>query len=447
MNKKDVVIVGGSAAGLTAGITVRRHYPNKTILLVRSEEQVLIPCGIPYIYGTVGSPEKNLIPDTLLEKNKIDLLIANATNIDTNAKVLKTDKGDVNYDRMILATGSIPSVRPMPGFDMNGVYPIIKTVPHLTDLQKQLKSANDVVVIGGGFIGIEFADEIKKSGVKNVTIIEIMSHCLNLAYDTEFCIDMEKHIAARNINIITNVKVACVKGNGKVEAVELENGREIPANVVILGTGAMPNVKLAESAGLSLAPDGSIAVDRMMKTSNSSIFACGDCAQKVSFFGGVPSTLKLASIATFEARIAGANLFAIKRENIGTVGVWSTAVGNLAVGTAGLTETMATKNGYDIISVSVEGPNRHPGGMPGSTMTRMKLVFEKSSGILLGGQVIGDSSVGELINALSACIQKRMVAEDLAMFQTGTHPALTASPIVYPIVTAAEMAIAKMSKT
>jgi pyruvate/2-oxoglutarate dehydrogenase complex dihydrolipoamide dehydrogenase (E3) component len=152
----------------------------------------------------------------------------------------------------------------------------------------------------------------------------------------------------------------------------------------------------------------------------------------------------LASIATFEARIAGANLFGIMRENIGTVGVWSTAVGNHALATAGLTEEMARERGYEPIAVTIQGPNRHPGLMPGAANTKLKLVFERNCGVILGGQVMGDATAGEIINAISACVQNRMTAEDIAMFQTGTHPALTASPIATHMVNAAEMAIEQM---
>ena len=129
---------------------------------------------------------------------------------------------------------------------------------------------------------------------------------------------------------------------------------------------------------------------------------------------------------------------------MGTVGVWSTAVGDVAMATAGLTESMAKERGYDVVAVTIGGPNRHPGSMPGAANTKVKLVFERSSGVILGGQVMGDPVAGEIINSISACVQNRMNAEDIAMFQIGTHPALTASPIAYHVVNAAEMAIAEM---
>lgn len=444
MKKYDIVVLGGSAAGATAAITAKRHYPDKSVLVVRREKQVPIPCGIPYIFGTLGSASKNIIPDTLLEKAGIDILISEAKSLNASGRTIATTDGEVGYERLILATGSIPGRLPVPGVDKKGVYPILKDIPHLEDLQKRVQAVSNIVVIGCGFIGIEFADEIRKLNEKKVSVLEIAPYCLSLAYDEEFCLEMQNTIRARGIDIRTNAKVAEIADAGKDLAVKLTDGSEIPAQVVILGLGSAPNVEIAKATGIKLGPTGAVAVDRTMKTSAEHIFACGDCAEKISFFGGRPSPLRLASIATLEARIAGANLYSIRREHDGTVGVWSTAVGSLALGTAGLTETAARQNGYDCVAVVVEGPNRHPGAMPGGAPTKLKLVFERNTGVLLGGQVRGNESAGEIINIVSACIQKRMLAEDIATFQMGTHPALTASPISYHLVNAAEMAIAEM---
>lgn len=437
----DIVVVGGSAAGVTAAITARRHYPSKSVLLVRKESQVLIPCGIPYICGTVGSPEKNLIPDGVLEKEQVEILVSEATAIDRERKQVLTSAGEIAYDRLIIATGSHPVTPPIPGVEMEGVFTILKDVEHLRKMQAYLKMARDIVVVGGGFIGIEFGDEIRKMGDKTITIVEISGHCLSLSYDEEFCIEAEQVLQTNGIAILTASKVTRFTGEGRVTGVQLASGKMLKADAVILGTGSRANAELGKAAGLRIGSTGAIDVDRTMRTSDKHIFACGDCAEKVSFFGGGHSTLKLASIATLEARIAGANLFGITRENPGTVGVWSTALGDFALGTAGLTETMAKAWGYDAVAATVEGPNRHPAGMPGGAKTKIKLVFECNSGVLLGGQVRGNDAAGEMINAVSACVQRRMTAEDIAMFQMGTHPALTASPIVYPLVNAAELAI------
>ncbi len=443
MRTADIVVIGGSAAGLTAAITARRHYPEKKILLIRKEERVLIPCGIPYIFGTVGSPQKNLIPDGIVEKNEIELLIDEVTALDRESGQLGTRAGErIGYDRLILATGSLPSMPPIPGFELENVFPVFKDVAHLEEMQKALQGVRDLVIIGGGFIGVEFADECKKSLDANVSIVEMLPHCLMLAYDEEFCAHAEDLLRDRGIAPRTNTKVARLVGNGRVQGVELSGGETLPAQAVILGIGATANVDLAKNAGLPLGPTGGVVVDRTMRTMDPRIFACGDCAEKISFFGGRPSGLKLASIATAEARIAGASLFDTRRENIGTVGVWSTVIGDTAFATAGLTETLAARHGYNYVVGAAEAVNRHPGGMPGAHPLKVKLVFERHTGVLLGGQLMGDKAAGELINAVSACIQNRMTAEDIAMFQTGTHPALTASPIAYQFVNAAEEAIA-----
>lgn len=444
MIKSDVVIIGGSAAGLTAAITARRHYPEKKITLIRNEEKVLIPCGIPYIFGTVGSPDKNLMPDAALEKNKVELVIDEATDIDREKKIVHTTGGEYGYDKLILATGSKPAMPPVPGFDLEGVYSVVKDIDYLSNLQKKLETAKEIVIIGGGFIGIEFADEINKLPNKKVTVVEIASHCLSLAYDEEFCVEMENHLMERGIHIKTSSKVKKISGDGRVERVILSNGDEIKADTVILGIGAVAHNELARKAKLRVGVTGGVEVDRTMRTSDENIFCCGDCAEKISFFGGKLSPLKLASIASLEARIAGANLFGLYRENKGTIGVWSTAVGNLALATAGLTEEMAKNLGYQIVTSTIEGPNRHPGSMPGAVLHKLKLVFEKKNGVLLGGQALGGESVGEISNIISACIVSRMTANDISMFQVGTHPALTASPVAYPLINAAEMAIGKM---
>jgi len=446
MRRTDIVVIGGSAAGATAAITARRHYPDKEVYVVRQEKQVLIPCGIPYIFGTLGSPAKNIIPDVLLEKEGVKIAVETVKVIDPVRQTVCTSEGEIGYQRLILATGSLPARLPIPGAEKDGTFPIFKEISKLETLQKRLQSANNVVVIGGGFIGIEFADEINKLGGKTVTILEIAPHCLSLAYDDEFCVEMENTLKSRGVNIRTNVKVAEIVGDNQVQSVRLNDGAVIPADVIIFGVGAVPNVELAKEAGLKLGPTGSVAVDRTMKTSNDFIFACGDCAEKISFFGGRPSSLRLASVATLEARMAGANLYGIRREHDGTVGVWSTAVGSFALGTAGLTETAARRAGYEFVVACVEGPNRHPGAMPGGAPMKAKLLYERNTGVILGGQVRGNESIGELINTISACIQKQMTAEDIAMFQTGTHPALTASPIAYHLVNAAEIAVGQMRK-
>jgi len=171
------------------------------------------------------------------------------------------------------------------------------------------------------------------------------------------------------------------------------------------------------------------------------IFACGDCCTKESFFDGKPSGVMLASVATAEARIAGANLFSPVHHSCGVISVFATVINGRAFGVAGLTERVARENKKEIIVAEDASLDTHPGGMPNSTMTKVKLIFAKDTGTILGGSVSGGKSTGEMVNVLSACILHRMTANDIVMFQMGTHPALTSSPISYPIVNAACKAV------
>jgi len=446
--KKEVVIIGGSAAGITAGITARRHYPDAKITLVRKEDQVLIPCGIPYIFGTVGNPEKNLIPDAILDKNNIELVKDEVESIDREGKAVVTKSGKrIGYHKLILATGSRPIVLPLPGIDKQNVFTVKKDVEYLRGLSHALEKSKDLVVIGGGFIGVEFADECKKFNKDlNVTIVELLPHCLMLACDEEFCLEAEQRLADRGVKILTGEKAQEITGDGKAEQVKLASGKTLKADVVIMGVGVVPNTDLASAAGLKIGEGKSIHVDQYMRTSDKDIFACGDCCEKFSSFNRAPSGLRLASIAAIEARIAGANLFYLKRQNEGAIGVFATLVNGLTVGTAGLTEVAAKKAGYEVIAEVASGPDRHPGGMPDCSDLNVKLLFEKKSGKLLGGQVRGGVSGGELLNAISAAIAADMRADDVATFQMGTHPALTASPIAYQLVNAAENAVSHIRK-
>jgi NADH oxidase (H2O2-forming) len=453
MRQADIVVIGGSAAGIAAAITARRHYPEKSVILIRKEEKVLIPCGIPYIFGTLGKPENNLIPDGVLQNNNIELIIDEAVALQAKEldpkekKVVLASGESVLYDKLILATGSSPAVLPIPGFDKKNVYTIKKDVKHLQSLLDALKNVKDLVILGCGFIGVEFADECKKNRDISVTVVEMLDQCLQIVFGEgacKCCQEIEDYLKGKGICIVTGASIAEVLGDKKITAVKLSNGQEIKADALIVGVGVRPNVELARKAGLATNKIG-IVVDTTMRTSDPNVFACGDCATKFSFFTGQPSTLRLASIATTEARIAGANLYEISRKNPGALGVFSTAVGDLTVAIAGVSEKGANNCGFEVVTGEAEAADRHPAGMSGTSKMWVKLIFNKVNGELIGGTVKGGPSAGELINAISACIQNRMRANDIAIFQIGTHPAVTASPIAYPLLTAAEIAWKKMS--
>jgi len=442
MKQTDVLILGG-LSGITAGISCRRHYPDKKVVLVRKEGTVLIPCGIPYIYGTVGGPQYNVIPDGLLENNQIELVKGEAVSVDRENKVVTMADGEtIGYDKLVFATGSLPVVPPIPGINKKNVYAIKKDFNYLSEVYENMKSVKDLVIIGGGFIGVEFADECRKGREINVTVVEALQQCLQLAMDDEFCAEAQAKLAETGVKIRVDSKVTEILGDDAVTGVRLADGTEIKADMVVLGIGARPNTELAKQSGIELGFNNTIRVDSHMQTyTDPDVFAVGDCAEKHSFFSGRPVNTMLASVATSEARIAGANLFSPVHHNCGAISVFSTVVNGRAFAVAGLTERFAREDGMHVVVGTAESPDTHPGGMPNSTLTKVKLVFAKETGVLLGGSLSGGRSVGELINVISACIMHRMTADEIVMFQMGTHPALTPSPIAYPFVNAACKAI------
>ncbi|MBW1932033.1 MAG: FAD-dependent oxidoreductase [Deltaproteobacteria bacterium] len=445
MEKPDILIIGGSATGITVAISARRYYPDAKILLVRKEKQVLIPCGIPYIFGTLGSPDRNLIPDSVLRKNNVELIVDEVVSINRDRRTVETRSGRrLGYEKMVLATGSLPRVPPIPGFELDSVFAVWKDVEYLHKLLKALDEAKDLVIIGGGFIGLEFADECKKRRIGKVTVIELLPHCLLLACDEEICVRVEEKLLERGIKVLVNRKVEAVVGNKKVDYVKLDNGQNIKADVVILGIGVIPNVQLARDSGLEVDKKEGIYVDEFMRTSDENILAAGDCTRKRCFFTGRPTFLRLASIGTMEARVAGANLFRLRHRSECPIGVFGTVIGDLAIGSAGMTEREARQAGFDVVTGEAEAPDKHPASIPGTSNLTVKLVFEKDTRVLLGGQVYGSMTAGKVANFIGALIQKRMRADEIVTFQVGTHPMLTASPIAHQVENAAEIALTRL---
>jgi NADH oxidase (H2O2-forming) len=380
----------------------------------------------------------------LLSKNDVDLIIDEVNSLEPAKKTITTLGGTTfRYEKLVLATGSTPIVPPIPGVELKNVFMPKKDIDYLKALSKALEDANDVVIVGGGLVGIEFADEFRKKGL-NVTIVELLPHCLQLVFDEEFCSLAEKKLSERGVKIRTNTRIEGIVGREEAEGVRLNTGEELRADIVFIAIGVMPNIRIAQEAGLRIGPHKAVWVDEYQRTSDENVFAVGDCAEKKSFFTGNPVALRLASIATREARIAAENLYRLNRRNEGAIGAFSTVIGDFSMGAVGLTEKMARDFKYEPVVGVAMAPDKHPASMPNTSEMKVKLVFDKAPGQILGGQVYGGLTTGEVVNILASMIQKRMTVDEVLNFQMGTHPALTASPISYPIVSAAEDAKSKL---
>jgi NADH oxidase (H2O2-forming) len=449
MKKTDLLVIGGSAGGILSATTARKAYGNIDITVIRETDQVMVPCGIPYIYGTLHDTNKNVIPDAMLTDANINLLIDSVTKIDRNAKIVTTKNNEtIEYKKMIIATGSLPIVPTfIPGYDLENVFAIIKDKNYLQTLLGKVKNVENIIVIGGGFIGVEFAEQMKTLG-KNVTLIELADACLWQAFDKNFTNDLESLLKENGIDVRTNSKVKKIIGSKAVEAVELESGEIIKGEMVILGLGVKPNGKLANEAGIQVNNKGAIVVDQYTRTNDPNIFAVGDCAEKKCFFTGKDVSVLLASTAATEAKIAGSNAFHLRliRANKGTISAFSTKVFGKTFAAAGITEARAKEEGFSIMVGDFTTMDKHPGSLPGTQKVKIKLIFSKCSGVILGGQISGGDSVGEMINILSLAIQKGITASELNTFQVATHPLISASPIAYPINAASMNAIASNCK-
>ena len=445
--KVDVLIIGGGPAGIVCAVTARKYYPDKKILVIKSIEKGVIPCGIPYMFASLKRPEENALSNASLEKNNIKVVIDEVIGINRNEKFISTkSNNEYHYEKLILATGSLPILPPISGIDKEGIYPVYKDMEYLKKLIQDIKKAKNVLVVGGGFIGVEFADELSNIEGLNVYLVEMLPNLLANSFDPEFSRLAEEKLRSKGVNLLVNSRVEEFIGREKVEKVRLSNGEELDIDYAILGIGATPNTGLAKAAGLDLGKGKGIWVDEYMRTIDPDIFAVGDCAGKRDFFTRKDAPILLASIATAEARIAGANLYQLKvvRENKGTIGIYSTYVDGLVLGTAGHTENSARREGFEIIVGNFEGVDKHPSTMPGASKIKVKLVFSKQSGIILGGQVAGRMSAAELINAMGIAIQKRVSLTELETLQMATHPYLTAAPTMYPLVLAAQDAAGKI---
>jgi NADH oxidase (H2O2-forming) len=393
------------------------------------------------MFSSLENPDENKLGNAVLEKNDIALEIDKAIRINRNKKEVTTKKGNkYNYKKLILAVGSKPMIPPIPGIDKEGVYPIYKDMDYLKSKIDEIKKSKHVMILGGGFIGVEFADEISKIKGLKVSLVELLPSLLSHSFDPEFSQIVEEKLSSQGINIMTKTKVEEIIGNNKVEKVRTSDGREIEVDSIILGVGSTPNTKLAFDADLDQGKGKGIWVDEYMRTSDPDIFAVGDCAGKRDFYTRKDTAIMLASTATAEARIAGANLFKLKvvRENKGTIAIYSTYVNGLVLGSAGLTENTAKKENFEVIIGAANGVDKHPGSLPGAHKIKVKLIFSRQSGILMGGQVSGGMSAGEVINIIGLAIQQRVSATELETLQIATHPYLTSAPTMYPIIMAAQ---------
>jgi NADH oxidase (H2O2-forming) len=443
MKTYDVIIIGGGPAAIVTGTTIKKFFKNKSVLMIKEDSEGLIPCGIPYIFHLLGNDaDKNKMGPKPFTDHGGEVTISKADTIDATKKRVTVKTGEqFGYEKLVLATGSLPQVPDfIPGHDLQNVFYVKKNFSYIKELALRTSEFRKMVIIGGGFIGAEVAEQMAASGV-NVTLIESEPVCFSKAFSPELSRIATEALKNTSVRILTSSRVKEIIGeNNMVKEVLLDGGKRIEADAVILSIGYKGNTQLAREAGLELNRYGDIHVDQYGRTSIKDVSAVGDCAQTFGFLTGRSDIIKLASTATAEARIMGHNIFGIriKKCTAGTLGVFSTEVNGIAMAAAGANEKNAEEAGVKLISASFSSPDRHPGTLAGVSNLTVKLYASPVDGCILGGEAWGGKSVGEIINIISMAIQKSITVYELVSFQIGTHPLLTSSPVNNPIIRAAE---------
>ncbi|OQX97195.1 MAG: hypothetical protein B6I20_13150, partial [Bacteroidetes bacterium 4572_117] len=371
------------------------------------------------------------------------------TDVDLNSKTVKTESGDeYTYDKLVFATGSkvvIPSF--IPGYNLDNVFYIKKSYNYIKQLHIDLKSKQNIVVIGGGFIGAEVAEQLALNIGKKVTLIESENYCFSKAFSKELSKIATEALGNTNVQVKTSVRVKELKGkNNKVDTVILENNEEISCDAVIMAIGYKPNTELAKDCGLQLNRIGAIVKDNYERTKEKGVCAVGDCSQTIGFLTGRSDHVMLASTATAEARVLGHNIFGVKMRKafMGTLAVFSTEIDGLAMAAAGINDSSAKETNIDYLSAKFTDFDTHPGKFSHSKQLSVKLFASAQDGSILGGEVWGGKSAGEIINTISLAIQKGVTVFEMVSFQIGSHPLLTSAPTKTHLIKAAEGIIAQM---
>lgn len=450
MKSYDVIIIGAGPSGIITGVTGKKENPDRSFLMIREEEKGLVPCGIPYVFHDLDDITQNMMGPAPFVQAGGEVLVDPVVTVNLEEKTLETASGACfSWGKLIFATGSLPTVPTfIKGYDLPGIEYVKKSYTSIERLVGMADAAENIVVIGGGFIGAEMAEQLAKHPDKKITLVEMEEHCLNRAFSSDFAAMADEHLANAGVNVRCSCRVKEFQGGGRIESVVLDGGEAIPADLVICAVGYTPRTELAEKAGLEITGNKTIKTDRYMRASATDVFAVGDCSSTSGFITGNTDNIMLASTATAEARVLGYNLFSIHllRTFAGTLSVFSTEFDGYAFASAGAIEETARRADIEYTTGRFEVLDRHPGSIPGAKKMIVKIIVTPETGRIIGAEIYGGKSVGELINLVALAIQKQATVFELVSFQMGTHPLLTPAPTKYAFVKACEAAISNIRK-
>lgn len=421
---KRVVIIGGVAGGMSAATRLRRLDNDVEIIVIeRSNHVSYANCGLPYYVGGVIENKSSLLlqtPASLHARFRLDVRVANEVlSIDPLAKQVKVrdlnakTEYEITYDKLVLSPGASPIVPPLPGVERAMT---LRTVEDVEAIVSQVRlQPKTAVVIGGGFIGVEIAENLVHKGIKT-TIVEASDQVL-APLDPEMATLVANEISKNGVDLHLGVSAKQIKPN----SVLLSNNLEILADLVIMAIGVKPDTNLAKSANLVIGSRGGIVVNDFNLTSDKNIYAIGDAAEKTDSLDGSATLVPLANLANRHGRVVADHITGRKVRAVKTIGTAIVKVFDLMIAITGWNEKRLAKSDrkYQIIHAH---PNSHAGYYPDAKQMALKLIFDATTGEILGAQGVGVEGIDKRIDVIATAIRGGITAPELADLELAYAP-------------------------
>ncbi len=426
---EKIVIIGGVASGATAAAKARRLSTDAEITILEAGPDISFAnCGLPYyIGGDIKSRSKLILqsPESFNEQYQTAVHInTTATEIDRKNKIVhaldsNTGKNtSYEYTKLILAQGGKPIAPPIPGADQDHVFQLWT----LGDMDKinsfiEDKEPKTAVVVGGGFIGLEMAEALVKRGMK-VSVVEMMPHVMAIM-ESEIAGFIQEEMLAFGVDVLTNKAVSDIGKN----SVTLRDGSKIDADMTLLSIGVRPTLKLAQDSGLEMGEAGGLLVDSTLKTNDDSIYAAGDMVELEHRVHGKKVRIPLAGPANRQGRIAASNAMGKRHEYKGSIGTSIVRVFEAVAGTTGLSLKAARDAGFNADAIVVHKEN-HTSYYPGAEMVSILLVYDRDTGVVLGGQTAGYDGADRRLDVIATAVAGQLTVSDLADIDFAYSPPL-----------------------
>jgi len=424
-----IAVVGGVAAGTSAAAKARRTNDEAEIVLFEKGKDISYAgCGLPYYISGVTKSRKKVVintPDEFAEKYGVDVKTEHeVVDLDKEKKTLKfknlqeDTEGTYQYDKLIIATGAKPVVPPIPGIDLENIYPL-RSVKDADRIKEKVQGLDKVTIIGAGLIGLEMAEAFSELD-KEVTVVELEDKILP-PFSEEITKYVDQHLRDQDVNLVLGDGVSSFKGEDAVDKVITSSGKEIDADFVLLSLGIKPEVTLAKKGGIEIGDTGAIAVNEKMETSEEDIYAAGDCAETINLLTDEKAWVPMGSTANKQGRVAGENAGGGSNHHLGVFQTAITKIFDYTVAKTGLDEKEAEESGYDPLVVSITGSN-HASYFPNFKKMKIRGVFDKKTHRILGVQIEGEDKVDKRVDVLSTAIYSELRAEDLFQIDLAYAP-------------------------